>query len=335
VALHADEPPIDLPLVQRLVARQCPAYAHLPIVEFDSPGTTNAIYRLGADLQVRLPRRTSGVEELQKSLEWLPRLAPHLPVQIPVPVAQGAPGEGYPWPWSVARWLDGTNAGPADLPDPGQAAHDLANLLRALHAIDATGGPLAVTHGFRSAPLAHTDAELRRSIASLPGDIDRDAVAQVWERALRLPAWDRAPVWSHGDLMPDNLLWLDGRLSAVIDFGCLAVGDPACDLEIAWALFDRDGRRALRDAVGADEPLWLRGRAIALAHAVVYIPYYLHSRPKGVAAARAVLREVLSDAQQPARVARLYRRTTCCNVTSSVTRSALRNTVSRAAWPTW
>jgi aminoglycoside phosphotransferase (APT) family kinase protein len=295
--LHPDEPTIDLALVHRLVAAQFPQYARLPLDAFDSQGTTNAIFRLGHDLMVRLPLRSSGVEELHKSRTWLPRLAPHLPAQIPVLIAQGAPGAGYPWPWSIARWLDGTNAGRAEIPDPARAARDLATFLRALQACDASGGPLATDHGFRSAPLAHTDAEMRRSIAGLPADIDRAAVTRVWDAALRLPTWERAPVWAHGDLMPDNLLWRNGRLSAVIDFGCLAVGDPACDLEIAWSLFDRDDRSALREVIRADEPLWLRGRAHALAHAVIYIPYYLHTRPRGVAAARRVLAKVLDDAR--------------------------------------
>jgi aminoglycoside phosphotransferase (APT) family kinase protein len=295
MALHAGEPRIDAPLVERLVAAQFPEYASLPVVEHESPGTTNAIYRLGSDLMARLPRRASGVEELDKSFAWLPRLAPHLPVEIPLPSARGAPGEDYPWAWSLVGWLDGENAERGDLPDPGQAAHDLAEFLTAFQGLDATGGPLATAHGFRSAPLAATDEAMRRCIAALPEDVDQGAVASVWRDALRLPVWDRAPVWSHGDLMPGNVLWRAGRLGAVIDFGNLAVGDPACDLEIAWSLFAGEGRRAFRDAMGADEALWLRGRAHALAHAVIYVPYYLHTRPKGVAAAREVIDEVLAD----------------------------------------
>ncbi len=296
MALHADEPRIDAPLVERLVAAQFPQYADLPVVEFESPGTTNAIYRLGADLMARLPRRASGVDELHKSFAWLPRLAPHLPVEISVPLAQGEPGEGYPWAWSIVEWLDGENAEGQDLPDPVRAAHDLADFLAAFQGLDATDGPLATACGFRSAPLADTDEQMRGCIAILPDDIDKRAVTSVWRDSLRLPAWDRAPVWSHGDLMPGNLLWCAGRLSAVIDFGSLAVGDPACDLMIAWSLFEGDGRGAFRDAIGADEALWLRGRAHALAHAVIYIPYYLHTRPRGVAAAREVIDEVLADA---------------------------------------
>jgi aminoglycoside phosphotransferase (APT) family kinase protein len=295
MTLHAGEPRIDAPLVERLVAAQFPQYADLPVVPFESPGTTNAIYRLGSDLMARLPRRASGVDELHKSFAWLPRFAPHLPVEVSVPLARGEPGEGYPWAWSIVEWLDGENAEGRDLPHPTQAAHDLAEFLRALQGLDATDGPLATVHGFRSAPLADTDEQVRACIASLPEDIDRSAVTSVWRDALRLPAWDRAPVWSHGDLMPGNLLWCAGRLSAVIDFGSLAVGDPACDLMIAWSLFEGDGRRAFRDAIGADEALWLRGRAHALAHAAIYVPYYLHTRPKGVAAARAVIGEVLAD----------------------------------------
>jgi aminoglycoside phosphotransferase (APT) family kinase protein len=296
MALHPDEPWIDVAMVERLVAAQFPEHAGRAVVEFESPGTTNAIYRLGTDLMVRLPRRASGVDELHKSAAWLPRFAPHLPVKVSVPLARGAPGEGYPWPWSIVEWLDGENAEGKGLPDPVQAAHDLAAFLRAFQALDATGGPLATAHGFRSAPLADTDEQMLACIAALPDDVDKSAVASVWRDALRVPAWDREPVWSHGDLMPGNLLWRAGRLSAVIDFGSLAVGDPACDLMIAWSLLEGDGREAFRDATGADEALWLRGRAHALAQAVIYVPYYLHTRPKGVAAARRIIDEVLADA---------------------------------------
>lgn len=297
MALHADEPHLDVALVQRLVAAQFPQHAHLRIERFDSPGTTNAIFRMGPDLMARLPRRASGVDDLRKSFAWLPRLAPHLPVRVSVPLARGTPGEGYPWPWSLVAWLDGENRERGDLPDPVQAARDVAAFLTALRGIDATSGPRATAVGLRSAPLSDTDAQMRRCIANLPEDVDREAVASVWRDALRLPAWDRAPVWSHGDVMPDNLLWRDGRLCAVIDFGSLAVGDPACDLMIAWSLFDGEGRRALREALAADEALWLRGRAQALAQAVIYIPYYLHTRPRGVAAARAIIEAVLEDAR--------------------------------------
>jgi aminoglycoside phosphotransferase (APT) family kinase protein len=305
VALHADEPPIDAALVERLVAAQFPQYADLPVVPFESSGTTNAIYRLGSRLMARLPRRASGVDELHKSFAWLPKLARRLPAEIPVPVAQGAPGEGYPWPWSLVEWLDGEHLEGRDLPDPVRAAHDLAGFLAAFQSLDASGGPLATTLGLRSAPLADRDRQMRRSIASLPGDIDQRAVLAVWSDALRLPAWDRAPVWSHGDLMPGNLLWRAGRLEAVIDFGSLAVGDPACDLMVAWSLFEGTaGREAFRHALReafpdgsrADESLWLRGRAHALAQAVIYIPYYLHTRPQGVAAARRVIAGILADA---------------------------------------
>lgn len=296
MALHADEPPIDLALVERLVAAQFPQHAGHPIAEFDSQGTTNAIYRIGAHLTARLPRRADGASEMRKSFAWLPRLAPHLPVKTPVPLALGEPGEGYPWAWSLVAWLDGENAERDDLPDPTQAACDLAAFLTALQSIDATGGPLATDHALRSAPLAHADEEMLGCIPKLPEDIDQDAVRSVWRDALHLPAWDDAPLWSHGDMSPGNLLWRDGRLSAVIDYGSLAVGDPACDLMIAWSLFEREGRRRFREAMGADDALWLRGRAHALAQAVIYIPYYLHTRPRGVAAARTVVDEVLADA---------------------------------------
>ncbi|MCA9316622.1 MAG: aminoglycoside phosphotransferase family protein [Planctomycetes bacterium] len=293
--LHPDEPPIDVDLVARLLASQHPAFTHLPLRAFDSPGTTNTIFRLGDELLVRLPRRASGVDELHKSFAWLPRLAPRLSVQLPVPVARGEPGEGYPWPWSIAPWIEGANVAVEHVLDPRQAAQDLASFLHELHAIDASAGPRAADLGMRSASLQFADAEVRASIDALPEDLDRDAIRAVWDAALELPGWNRAPVWSHGDLGPDNILWKDGRLVAVIDYGALAVGDPACDLMIGWSQLRGSGRDAFREALEADDPLWLRGRAYALAQAVIYIPYYLHTRPRGVAVARRMLDAVMAD----------------------------------------
>jgi aminoglycoside phosphotransferase (APT) family kinase protein len=232
---------------------------------------------------------------VEKERVWLPRLAPHLPLVVPEILATGSPGEGYPWPWAVHRWIPGESAAQGRIGDPCEAANDLAGFVRALHRIDASAGPRAGVHGLRGAPLATRDAATRRALVSLRGTLDIEAATQVWEAALRAPEWRGAPVWFHGDLLPGNLLFAQGRLRAVIDFGGLGVGDPACDLMSAWGLFSGASREAFRAALGADEATWARGRGHALSQALIFLPYYRDTHPEGVRIARRTIDEILAD----------------------------------------
>ncbi len=293
--MHVDEVATDEPLVRRLLAAQFPQWSDLPITPVESAGTDNAIYRLGEDLAVRLPRIHRAVGQADKEFRWLPRLGPHLPLAVPAPLAQGNPGEGYPWHWSVYRWLEGENATLDRIADPNQAAVDLAQFIIALQQIDPTGGPLAEDPISRGLPLAIRDTATRAAIVALQGMIDTAAATAVWEAALLAPEWDRAPVWFHGDLLPGNLLFEEGRLRSVIDFGGLGVGDPACDLMIAWGLFSGESRKVFRTAVGVDDATWARGRVHALSQALIFIPYYVNTNPMGVRYAQHQLDEVLAD----------------------------------------
>ena len=293
--MHVDEVDTDVALVGRLLAAQFPRWAGLPLAPVASAGTDNAIYRLGDDLVVRLPRIHWAAGQAAKEAAWLPRLGPRLPLAVPEPLAIGRPGAGYPWPWGVYRWLPGQQATLAALSDPCAAAAELARFLLALQRLDPTDGPDARAHGLRGAPLASRDAGVRAAIAALDGLIDTDAATAVWSEALRAPEWDRAPVWFHGDFLPGNVLVSDGRPSAVIDFGGLGVGDPACDLMIAWGLLAGESRAAFRAALAVDDATWARGRGHALAQAVIFIPYYLETNPAGVAMARRALAEVLAE----------------------------------------
>ena len=294
--MHADEVDIDASLVRRLLAAQFPHWANLPIEPVRSAGTDNAIYRLGDDMAVRLPRIHWATQQAEKERQWLPRLAPHLPLAIPVPLAMGEPAEGYPWRWSVYRWLSGENAAGGRIADLRLAAVDMAQFIAALRRIDATGGPRPGTYNSgRGVPLAERDAETRAAIASLGGLIDAGAVTAAWDAALRAPAWDGPLVWIHGDLQAGNLLVEQGRLSAVIDFGCLGAGDPACDLSIAWTLFSGASRDAFRAALAVDDAAWARGRGWALSVALIALPYYLETNPVIVAASRHAIEEVLAD----------------------------------------
>jgi len=294
--MHDDEVDTDPSLVRRLLAAQFPEWADLSIERVRSEGTDNAMYRLGEDLAVRLPRIHWAIEQVDKEHRWLPKLAPHLPLAIPVPLAKGSPGEGYPWEWGVYRWLDGEEATDERLPDLRQTAGDLAAFVVALHGIDPTGGPAPAEHNFdRGVPLASRDEHTRSAIASLHGMVDVEVVTSAWDAALQAPAWNEPPVWIHGDLQAGNLLVQDGRVTAVIDFGGLGVGDPACDLLPAWNLFAGESRHVFRAALDVDDATWARGRGWALSVALLYIPYYLHTNAAGVDAAGRVIDEVLAD----------------------------------------
>lgn len=293
--MHVNEVDTDPELVARLLAAQFPQFATLPIERVPSAGTDNALYRLGHDLVVRMPRIDWAIGQGEKERQWLPRLAPQLPLQLPVQIAQGQPGEGYPWDWTIYRWLPGQHATSERLNDPVQTARDLAGFITALQRIDPTGGPDAREHRLRGRPLADRDGGTREAIAQMEGTIDTATALRVWERALAAPDWDRAPVWFHGDLLPGNLLVVDGRLSAVIDFSGLGVGDPACDLMCAWALFSGESRATFRKTLDVDDATWDRARGQALTQAAVFIPYYLHTNPIGVANARRQIAAVLEE----------------------------------------
>ncbi|MFE6935995.1 aminoglycoside phosphotransferase family protein [Streptomyces sp. NPDC057699] len=288
--MHANETKTDTALVRRLLAAQFPAWADLPVEPVRSSGTVNAIYRLGTDLTVRLPRVEGGSRDVATEHRWLPHLAPHLPHAIPAPLAQGVPGEGYPWSWSVCRWLDGTNP-PAGEGGP-ELASDTADFVLALRHVDTTDGPPA----FRSEPLAARDTATRGALDALHGVIDTAAAADVWSAALRAPAPEGPPVWVHGDLQPGNVLVTgDGRLSAVIDFGCMGLADPAVDLIPAWYLLRADARPTFRMRVGADPATWERARGWALSIALMELSYYRTSNPVMAGTARRVIGEVVGE----------------------------------------
>jgi aminoglycoside phosphotransferase (APT) family kinase protein len=298
VKMHDNEVETDVSLVRRLLAAQFPQWANLPVIPVSSAGTDNALYRLGNEMAVRLPRIDWAIGQVEKEHKWMPKLAPFLPLSIPVPLTKGLPSEEYPWHWSIYRWHEGENVTIDGIADPCQAAIDLAKFIVALQRIDTTGGPLAVEHKLRGVPLAKRDTGTRDAIAAMRGMIDVDAATAVWEAALQSPEWDQTPVWFHGDLLPGNLLFEQGRLSAIIDFGGLGVGDPACDLMIAWGLFSGESREAFRSALAVDDATWARGQGHALSQAVIFIPYYLETNPRGVRNAQHMIDEVLADFQK-------------------------------------
>jgi aminoglycoside phosphotransferase (APT) family kinase protein len=259
-------PAIDDALARRLVDAQFPQWAELPLKPFEPAGLDHVIFRLGGELSVRLPRHAGAIRQAVKEAEWLPRLAPHLPLAIPLPVVVGEPDFGYPWHWAVSRWLDGEAATVEALGDSIDAAIELADFLTALQRFAPEAIPAEnAREDLPARLLADRDPGTRTAIAEVAGAFDATAMTELWYTALSAPAWDRPPVWFHGDFHTGNLLTLDGRLSAVIDFGGLGVGDPACDLQIAFTLMSARSRAAFRAALGVDDATWTRGRGFALA----------------------------------------------------------------------
>jgi aminoglycoside phosphotransferase (APT) family kinase protein len=295
--MHADEVHTDAALVRRLVAAQFPEWKSLAIAPVPSAGTDNALYRLGGDMVVRLPRHERTRGTLDRERLWLPRLAPCLPLHVPLPVAEGGPGEGYPFTWSIYRWLGGEDATVARIADLGQAARDLAAFVAALQRIDPSGAPPPDNfNAYRGEPLAARDAMVRTCLAALSGRIDTDAVAAAWEADLAAPAWERPPVLMHGDLDRRNLLVEHGRLSAVIDWGCFALGDPACEAMVAWKVFSGESRQIFRNALAIDDATWARSRGWALSQALGALSYYtLETNPGLLREAERWLGEVLAD----------------------------------------
>ncbi len=260
---------IDAMLVSRLVAAQFPQWKDLPVRPVALSGWDNRTFHLGEEMLVRMPSAAEYAAQVEKEQHLLPKLAPGLPLSIPQPVAMGEPAEGYSWRWSIYRWLEGESAASAQIADLCQFATSLAQFLIALERIDATDGPPPGPHSFyRGGSLTTYDSETRKAIAILKGRIDVNTTIEVWEKALQI-SWQGVPVWVHGDISTGNLLVKEGRLSAVIDFGQLAVGDPACDLAITWTFFRGESRKLFRALLPFDAGTWARGRAWTLWKALI------------------------------------------------------------------
>jgi aminoglycoside phosphotransferase (APT) family kinase protein len=292
VRMHAAELDVDVPLVRRLLEEQFPAWAGLPLEPVFPRGTDHAIFRLGDELVVRLPRIGWAVGQPELEQQWLPRLAPHLPLAIPRPVALGRPGCGYPHRWAVHTWLPGEPATTERLRDPVQTALDLARFIEELRRIDTAGAPAAG----RGEPLATRDGSTRHWLAELGGAIDSSAVTVAWEAALAAPVWDGPPLWVHGDLDSRNLLALDGRLSGLVDFGGLGVGDPACDVSAAWKMFAGEPRELFRVELEVDDATWARARGHVVSQSLGALAYYtLENNAVLVLECRRWLAEALAD----------------------------------------
>ncbi len=293
--MHADEVDIDADLVRGLLAAHFPQWADLPITRVASAGTENAMFRLGTDLAVRLPMIAGATSGIAREQQWLPRLAPHLPVAVPEVIGVGEPTENFPWQWSVCRWLDGCNPEVDSIAEPEDLAIDLAEFVGALRAVDPTGGP----RQSRGGQLADRDEATVAALEATRGlvdirDADIDALRGIWAEAVTIRG-SAQRVWAHGDLSPGNVLIDQGRLRAVIDFGGVGVGDPTVDLIVAWNLLPAAARPILRAALDVDDAAWARGRAWALSISAIQLPYYDTTNPALANNSRHVLAQIVAD----------------------------------------
>lgn len=286
---------VEVDVVRRLVAGQFPQWGHLPVRGVEVSGWDNQTFRLGERMSVRLPTAEEYAMAVDKEHRWLPVLAPRLPLPISVPLAKGEPGEGFRFSWSVYEWIDGDTAG--DVRDLTAFAEDLAGFLTALWKVEADGGPEPGLHNwFRGGSLRAFDPWVRQALETLG---EWEAVTSAWEAALEA-RWDGQPRWFHGDVAPGNLLVREGALSAVIDFGTCGVGDPACDLAIAWTVLSGPSRTVFRKRTGVDPGTWARGRGWALWKALTGYARTIGTDPAEAATNRRVIDEVLADHQKPA-----------------------------------
>lgn len=289
--MHEHELNIDEALVRKLLAKQFPKWASLSLKKVKSHGTDNTIYRLGTDLCVRMPRVEWAAHDVQKEQSLLVHLS-SLPLSTPEPKALGLPDNGYPWHWSIYNWIDGNNACDEHVEDLDKAAHQMANFLKTLKKIDSAN----IKPCRRGLPLMSQDEEVKKALNSLKGLIDIDSAKAVWKKCSSAPTWQGSQNLLHGDLLPGNLLVKNGELHAVIDWGLSGIGDPACDLIVAWSLFSADSRKIFRKLIAVDDSMWTRGMGWALSISLIILPYYWNSNQTLVSIAKRLLNEVLVDA---------------------------------------
>jgi aminoglycoside phosphotransferase (APT) family kinase protein len=290
--MHEGQLVSDAQLVGQILRSQHPQWADAPIIEISSMGTDHALYRLGDDAVARVPLRQSATRSIETEFRWLPWLAERLPVEVPRPLARVEPASAFPYPWSVHSWIEGEPGTTAAI-DLALLAVDLVRVLRTLQSLDPSGPPSVEAYCLRGVPLEMRDETTREAIAASHESIDVAAVSVAWDAALDAPEWPGPPVWVHGDVAAGNMIFRERRLAGLIDWACMAIGDPACDLVIAWELLDQPARETFRAELAPDDATWERGRGWALSTAVGALAYYEHTNPFMAEQARRKLRALL------------------------------------------
>jgi aminoglycoside phosphotransferase (APT) family kinase protein len=295
--MHEDQLDLDTDVVAALVREQHPQWDHLPLRPVPSHGTVHLLWRLGDELVLRFPMQGGDARATERRMaaeaEAARWVAGRVPVTTPEPVALGRPGSGWPQPGAVYRWLPGDTASEVDVADSPCFARDVGAVVTSLWA-QPTGGRQFAGAG-RGGLLTDHDGYVAAGLARAHGLVDTTALAELWARLRTTPRCE-PDTWTHGDLMPGNLLVADGRLVGLIDAGGVAVADPALDLMPAWNLMTARSRLAFRATVEAGQAAWDRGRGWALAQAVGCLWYYRETNPVMSSTAHRTLTALLEDA---------------------------------------
>ena len=287
--------PINVSLVEKLIQEQFPEWAHLEVKPVKLSGHDNRTFHLGDQMSVRLPSDAAYAPQVEKENKWLPILSKELSLPISAPIAKGNPSEEYPWSWSINKWVEGETVTKENVHDLNEFATDLGSFLVALQSIDASNGPIAGAHNFyRGGLISVYDQEARVAIENNKDVFDEALLKHFWNLALR-STWERKPVWVHGDIAPGTLLVKDGKLSAVIDFGILGVGDPACDAAMAWTFFDKNSRNIFKEILRMDEETWNRARGWALWKALITYDANKVSNKGGAEESHRVIQVIVDD----------------------------------------
>ncbi|MBE7104008.1 aminoglycoside phosphotransferase family protein [Bacillus cereus] len=287
--------PINTDLVKRLIGEQFPIWAHLETKPVKCSGHDNRTFHLGEQMSVRLPSDAAYAPQVEKENKWLPILSKELSLPISAPIAKGNPSEEYPWPWSINKWIEGETVTKQNVRDLNEFAMDLGSFLTELQSIDASNGPIAGAHNFyRGGLISVYDEEAREAIENNKDVFDETLLKHLWNLALR-STWACKPVWVHGDIAPGNLLVKDGKLSAVIDFGILGVGDPACDAAMAWTFFDKNSRNVFKEVLRMGEETWNRARGWGLWKALITYDANRDSNKKVAEESYRVIQVIVDD----------------------------------------
>lgn len=289
--MHVDEVDTSPELVKDLLLGQFPEWASDPIQIMQPEGTDNAMYRLGNNKLIRLPRTKGSSLNIEKEMTWLPKLEPSLPIPIPKIIGTGFPDKDYPFHWLICEWLDGLNPNQEGMLDEHMAAKDLGAFVKAMQHINPVNGPSCR----RGKPLNTCDEEVKKSIPLLKELYDEKLISELWEFTSNVPLWEHDPVWIHGDLHSGNLLAKEKKIVGVVDWGLAGVGDPACDMMVAWTLLGQEGRKIFRSIVQPDDDTWHRGRGWALFLGIVGYPYYRITNPIFASIAKRALDQVTTN----------------------------------------
>ncbi|MEO0608221.1 MAG: aminoglycoside phosphotransferase family protein [Pseudomonadota bacterium] len=286
---------IELEVARRLIDAQFPEFRHFALHPIESGGTDNTIFRLGDSFSVRFPKRAEAAEHIDTEKFWLPRLAA-LPVRIPKPQAKGAASSEFPYPWTIYDWCPGQALSETEVKDWAQAAKDISTFLQALQVMDTQDAPLSGPRNhFRGVPLKNRDALTRAAIHGLADEYPEPELLHHWHDALSATPHRESPVWLHGDLQGGNILVFEDRISAIIDFGLCGVGDPACDLMVAWSVLPKQVREPFRQQIACNEAAWARGRGWALSVSAIALEYYRDRNPHLSHISRQTLSAILTD----------------------------------------